>query len=174
MLEHHEAGLISSKDRFGKNSLSIALDNLVNVGKEILKDPRESVTGELSAKAVADYLDVLIIDQIREAEYVYNIRGNRITGKQQFGAMDYILWRELADMLRHPKSYRNSKLAVAKAWEVLQERSARFELVSGKRYPATLTFSWAAGHILHETGIALGVPHMFDPNPLPHRYCFIP
>ncbi len=165
---------IKSKDRNGKNLLETAINNLVIAGKQILIDPRESVAGEPSARAVADYLQILLIQKITEAEYSYKTKNGTVNIRHEFDPQDYSLWKELIDMLRNPKAFKGQRLAAAKAWEVLHERSARFELTNGSRFPPALTFSWAASHILKETGVVLGKPHSFSPNELPFRYCFIP
>ncbi len=167
--------LFSSKDN---GVLYGAVRELYEAGLKIREDPRQAESGPGAAQAVADYLDVVAQGKISEVTYVCKTKDGEIKRKQQFGQEDYAIWEKLADMLRNPETYKGDTLAVAKAWEVLHERGSRFKLVAGDNNRAaetlSLTFGWAASYIGRKTGVVLGIPHNFEPNQLPYRYCFIP
>lgn len=167
--------IFSGKDN---DVLYNAVRQLYEAGLKIRQDPRQAESGPGAALAVANYLDVVAGGGIKEVTYVCKTTEGEIKRKQQFGQSDYIMWKKLSEMLRNPKPYQGDIFAVVKAWEVLHERGSRFELVAGRGNKVAetlnLTFGWAASYITHDTGVVLGIPHNFEPNTLPYRYCFIP
>lgn len=182
-MNEKDSELIPQQNKDGReletSPVDAAIRELFDAYDGIITDPRESVSGEPAAKAVADYLKTLAASGIVEMSYTYKTKEGEQTDKHEFKHSDYKVWEAIADMLLSPEQHKNNILGVIAAKDALTERARRFRFTHGhkyprERYPPELVFSMASSHLMSKTRIHLGIPHKKSPNQLNNQTIFIP